>query len=248
MLRLFSLLLAASVATVGPSVAGELTPVSGQSTPVTSVVELFTSQGCSSCPPADALLHRYAQRPDVVALSLPVDYWDYLGWKDTLASPQFSERQRAYARARGDGLVYTPQVVVNGLVHVNGSRIDEIDRAIASTAAKLAPEYVPLRISDQGSRVVIEAAGSTNMHQSATLWVAAVQRTADIDIQRGENRGHTLKYFNVVRDLAPVGTWSGQPLRIELDRAAVLRGGAQTMAVLLQRGQGGPIIGAALLE
>ncbi len=85
------------------------------------MLELFTSQGCDTCPPADHVLASYAQRPDIIAISLPVDIWDYLGWKDTLASDKNSERQKFYAKARGDGAIYTPQVVVNGMIGVNGS-------------------------------------------------------------------------------------------------------------------------------
>ncbi len=103
----------------------------------TAVVELFTSQGCSSCPNADAVLGRLAKRDDIIALSLSVDYWDYLGWKDTLASPKFTERQRAYGKVRGDGAIYTPQLVVNGLAHVNGSDEGEIGRLIDKTAKTL---------------------------------------------------------------------------------------------------------------
>ena len=116
-------------------VLGWLTPAWAQSAspaglkPV-MVVELFTSQGCSSCPPADVVLNTIAHRKDVIALTLPVDYWDYLGWKDTNASPRFTERQRAYAKSRGDGLIYTPQAVVNGLVHVNGASQHDVEQAI----------------------------------------------------------------------------------------------------------------------
>src|SRR5262249_38071684 len=112
-----------------------------------AVVELFTSQGCSSCPAADALLKRLADRDDLVALSLSVDYWDYLGWRDTLASPKFAERQRAYARARGDGAIYTPQAVVNGMAHVNGSDEGQIARAIERTSKALS--VVPVRLSEE---------------------------------------------------------------------------------------------------
>src|SRR5947207_9771054 len=113
-----------------------------------AVFELFTSQGCSSCPNADALLARLAARDDVIALSLPVDYWDYLGWKDTLASPKFAERQRAYAQARGDGAIYTPQAVVNGLVHVNGADEGSIKRTMEKTGKTVTAFLVPIRMSE----------------------------------------------------------------------------------------------------
>ena len=132
----WSIFVALAAASAGALVVGSASTANAgkasntAATPVT-VIELFTSQGCSSCPTADALLESYADRPDVVALTLPVDYWDYLGWKDTLASPKFSARQRTYAKARGDGRVYTPQVVINGLQHAVGSSATDIDRAIA---------------------------------------------------------------------------------------------------------------------
>jgi len=140
-----------------PDTAAAVMPTRAANEP-TAVVELFTSQGCSSCPSADALLARLAGRDDVIALSLPVDYWDYLGWKDTLASPRFSERQRAYAHTRADGAIYTPQAVVNGLMHVNGADEGSIKRTIEKTgktldATKPAGEWNHLRvvISPDGS-------------------------------------------------------------------------------------------------
>ncbi len=108
--------------------------------PFKAVIELFTSQGCSSCPPADAVLKTLSENPSIIALSLPVDYWNYLGWKDTFASPRNSDRQRNYARARGDGAIYTPQVVVNGLIPVNGASKSEIEHAIAETSKTVGPQ------------------------------------------------------------------------------------------------------------
>lgn len=212
-----------------------------------STLELFTSQGCSSCPKADALLRSYAERRDIVALSLPVDYWDYLGWKDTLASPKFTSRQRAYADKRGDGRVYTPQVVVNGLTHVVGSRKDEIDRALAETAAKLAPDRVSLAAQSDGKTITIEAgaAPSGSSMSSGTIWLAVVQPSVEVEIRRGENHGKKVTYANVVRELTPVGMWSDKPTRIELQASAVLQAEDQRCAVLLQQGTVGAIVGAA---
>src|SRR5215813_8841702 len=121
-----------------------------------AVVELFTSQGCSSCPGADAVLGRLAERDDVIALSLSIDYWDYLGWRDTLASPKFSERQRAYAHTRGDGAIYTPQAIVNGLIHVNGADEGLIDHMIEKTGKSVAGSLVPVRLSENKERLVVE--------------------------------------------------------------------------------------------
>ena len=215
---------------------------------IVGVIELFTSQGCSSCPPADVLIKTYAARNDILALSLPVDYWDYLGWKDTLGSPKNSERQRNYAKARNDGQVYTPQAVVNGIAHVNGASAESIDAALAKTEAQLATNRVPLTFSLDRGNIVIEAgqAAETATIKEATVWLAVIQKSTDVVVARGENHGRTLSYTNVVRELTPVGTWTGQPMRIQLARSAVMRPQMESVAILIQQGKAGPIIGAAV--
>lgn len=216
-----------------------------------AVLELYTSQGCNSCPVADALLESYTNRGDVLALTLPVDYWDYLGWKDTLASPKFSARQRAYAKVRGDNRIYTPQMVVNGAVHVVGSSARDIDRAVADAGGRFASHRVPVKVAVEGGRIVVEvgetpaAAGEA---REATIWLASVQREAEVPIRGGENRGRTLKYFNVVRELTPVGMWSGKAARFEVAVEAVKVAGTDSCAVIMQTGKGGPVIGAAMLK
>jgi hypothetical protein len=223
-------------------------PPAPNALPRQAVVELFTSQGCSSCPAADALLHRLADRDDIIALSFPVDYWDYLGWRDTLASPKFSERQRAYARSRGDGAIYTPQVVVNGLAHVNGSDEGQIGRAIETTAKTVA--YVPIRLSEDKDKLIIEAAAAAPgaPPKDATLWLAVIATSIEVPIARGENQGKTVTYYNVVRELMPIGMWSGKTLTVQLERSSFMRPGTERCAVLLQQGHAGPIIGAALMK
>ncbi|MCH9808172.1 MAG: DUF1223 domain-containing protein [Alphaproteobacteria bacterium] len=220
-----------------------------QSSKVRAVVELFTSQGCSSCPPADKLLKTFVERPDVMALTLPVDYWDYLGWKDTFASPRYSERQRAYARSRGDGAVYTPQVVINGRGHAVGSKERQINKSIMAFE-KLAPLDVPVSISSKKGVMIIELGGAPEglKIKSATVWLAAVQKTGVVKIARGENRGRKLNYFNIVRDLAPVGMWNGKADRLELDLKSLSWTKMDACAVLVQEGIGGPILGAAWLD
>ena len=215
-----------------------------------TVVELFTSQGCSSCPRADAVLGRLAERDDVVALSLSIDYWDYLGWKDTLASPKFTERQRAYAHTRGDGAIYTPQAVVNGLVHVNGADEGLIDRTMESTGKAVARSIVPVRLSESKERLVVET-GSGQMGaaaKEATLWLAVIAAHVTVPITRGENEGKTVIYNNVVRDLMPIGMWNGKPMTVQLPRHSFMRPGADRCAAFLQQGNAGPIIGAAILQ
>jgi hypothetical protein len=215
-----------------------------------AVVELFTSQGCSSCPKADALLARLAEREDVIALSLPVDYWDYLGWKDTLASPRFSERQRAYAQARGDGAIYTPQAVVNGLSHVNGGDESAIGQNIEKTEKTLSPSHVPIRMSEDKDHLIVETGPSQSgaTAKEATLWLAVIAQTVTVPITRGENQGKTITYSNVVRELMPIGMWNGKPMTVQLARHSFTRPGAEKCAVLLQQGKAGPIIGAAMLQ
>ncbi len=215
---------------------------------ITSVVELFTSQGCSSCPTADALMEGYARRPNVLALSFSVDYWDYLGWKDTLASPKFTKRQRQYAGARGDGQVYTPQMVINGTAHVVGSNKAAIDAALVA-AARDTGELVGLKLQGQGQHLVIDCEGKAGGvgAKDATLWLVHVTRRVDVPIKRGENSGKTITYHNVVREMMPVGMWSGQPLTVKLERNAIAQSGGEIYAVLLQQGHAGPIIGAATI-
>ncbi|MBL8567117.1 MAG: DUF1223 domain-containing protein [Hyphomicrobiaceae bacterium] len=223
-------------------------------TPVSAVLELFTSQGCSSCPPADALFKSYVDRKDVVALSLPVDYWDYLGWKDTLASSKNSDRQRAYAKARGDGAVYTPQVVVNGSGHAVGSDAAAIERQIARTTMDFDHRRVAMRFWRASNVLIVEAAAANPADpdrpngargNEATLWLAAVQREAEVTIPKGENHGKTLKYYNVVEEMTPIGLWNGEAMRLQLPSQTFIKPGTYRYAVIMQQGTTGPIIGAA---
>jgi hypothetical protein len=193
-----------------------------------AVIELFTSQGCSSCPPADKLLGELAQDPTLLTLSLPVDYWDYLGWKDTLALKGHARRQRAYSQARGDRDVYTPQAVINGVVHVLGSDRAAIDKAIAETkqTARLLTVPVALKIADgkitvsvaaakgtDGSAAVAAAASAESPSteiSSADVWLCPVTDSAPVVVGRGENSGRSLVYHNVVRRWIKLGTWTGK--------------------------------------
>jgi hypothetical protein len=215
-----------------------------------AVVELYTSQGCSSCPAADTLLAQLAERGELVALSLSVDYWDYLGWRDTLANSKFTERQRAYAKVRGDGAIYTPQIVVNGIAHVNGSDEGQILQAIDKTSKAVAAQRVPIRLSEEKGKLIVEAGAAAPGTQvkDATLWLAIMSPKVEVSIGRGENQGKKITYTNVVRELMPIGSWSGKALTVELQRQAILRPGADRCAVLLQQGHAGPIVGAALMN
>lgn len=210
-----------------------------------AVMELFTSQGCSSCPAADALLGKIAsERKDVIAITLATDTWDYLGWKDTLSNPKFGARQRAYAKAFRD-MIYTPQAVINGAAHVNGAKRAKIDAAIAGSPAM----KVPVRLWEKSGRLMVETGASEEpTGRDATIWLAVISKSVSVPIERGENSGKTLTYFNVVRELTPIGMWSGKAVNVQLERSTIMRADTDACAVLIQEGQGGPILGAALLD
>ncbi len=215
-----------------------------------AVVELFTSQGCSSCPPADKLLGKFAKRDDVIALTFPVDYWDYLGWKDTLASPAFSARQRAYAKARGDGEVYTPQVVVDGVTHAVGSRPSEIRQAIYRSKKKLRNARVPLKMRAKGDTLIITVGDAPEgaSVKPATIWLALVKKSETVKISRGENRGRTITYHQVVRDMTPIGHWTGKRVVIRLPKHHLQNSDADGCIVLLQQDTAGPVLAAAEMK
>jgi hypothetical protein len=248
-MRLRSILLAvlASIAATSSLAADSVAGGQSSVTP-RAVVELYTSQGCSSCPPADALLGKLAADPSIIALSFPVDYWNYLGWKDTFGSPRNSERQRNYARARGDGAIYTPQAIINGEVHVNGASEAEIEKAIQTTSEKVGPQHIPIRFWQERNTLNFALGGEEPGHaaREATIWLGVVQSSGTVDIKEGENQGKQLTYTNIVRELTPIGLWRGQPLEIQLPRAALMQAEIQKIVVLLQEDRSGPIIGGML--
>lgn len=214
-----------------------------------TVIELFTSQGCSSCPPADELLAKLARQPNVVALSFSVDYWDYIGWKDTFASPAFTARQKAYASARRDGHVYTPQAIVNGLDHAVGSDAAAIDRAARATygrqGAMQALLDAKLVNGDLLCRIGPAPAGAPSR---ATLWLYRVLSARDVKIGRGENRGRKVTYVNIVRSVQKFGEWDGKAAQLSVSAADLKKGGSEGWVLLLQAGapgRPGPVLGAA---
>ena len=215
-----------------------------------AVIELYTSQGCSSCPPADKLLKKLAKRNDIIALTLPVDYWDYLGWKDTLASPVFSARQRAYAKTRGDGQVYTPQAVIDGTYHVVGSQASSIEQAISKSKEKLKNARIPLSVETRGDTLIITvgAAPSNTRVKPATIWLALVKKSIPVKISRGENRGKIITYHQVVRNLTPVGQWTGQEVTIRLPKRHLQSKETDGCTVLLQQDTAGPILAAVEIK
>lgn len=208
------------------------------------VLELFTSQGCSSCPPADALLKNLAKRDDIVALSFPVSYWDYLGWKDTLAKNEYNERQYEYAQRRGDREIYTPQLVVNGMTHVVGSRAGAIDTAIRLTNEKLDRVRVPVRVEINDGKATISAgsAPEDSAMRVGRLLLVCYSHSEEIAIGRGENTGREVTYTNVAREIIPVGKWNGENIQytVNLPNENSFDG----IAVLLQENESAAMLGA----
>jgi hypothetical protein len=209
------------------------------------VVELYTSQGCSSCLPADALLSRLADRKDVLAMSLPVTYWDMLGWKDTLASDANTRRQKAYAAAMGHGGVYTPQMIVDGTSDMVGSREAAVDAAIAARQADMISVPVTLQASHTELHIAI---GPGDPNANATIWLFHILGRASVNVGGGENNGHVLAYRNVVRDVKAVGIWKGQAVSLDLPRAELASAPHDAVAVVVQDGGYGHIVGAAMID
>ncbi|NRA99107.1 MAG: DUF1223 domain-containing protein [Rhodobacteraceae bacterium] len=203
------------------------------------VVELYTSQGCSSCPPADALMHGLSMRDDVIGLALHVDYWDYIGWKDEFADPAYTNRQRLYARARGTRTVYTPQMVVHGNDFVVGFKPDDLAAAIRSNKAK--PYTVDVDASRRGNTITVEVEPKSAPVGEASVYVVTYAPHRQVDIRRGENAGRTLDYYNIVTSWTRIGVWDGAgresfAARMPNDEDAV---------VLVQPTDYGPMLAAA---
>ena len=211
-----------------------LTPQSAQAEP-RAVLELFTSQGCSSCPPADKLIAEYARDPSVIAMSLAVDYWDYLGWKDTLALTGHSNRQRAYARARGDRQVYTPQMVVDGAVHALGSDKAAIERAIRQTRDQ-SSLLLPVKIEQAGDHLMVTVPAAKDEKGQGEIWLCPITKSIPVAVGRGENSGHTITYTNVVRRWIKLGDWSGKAETYTVPMKDVQSGGIDSAAVVVQSG------------
>lgn len=212
------------------------------------VVELFTSQGCSSCPPADELLGELADEPSVVALSLHVPYWDYIGWKDQFATPAFEQRQRKYNAVFGRPNVYTPQLVVQGREHMPGNRAAGVMMTVTDYARKQNPADVRLR--REGDELVVDvapagAADQDAMNRAATIWVFGYTGPHEVTPDRGENRNDTITYHNVVREYRRARDWdAATPIqfRVEIDDQM---GG---YAVVVQEDQFGGVYGAGKID
>jgi hypothetical protein len=202
------------------------------------VVELFTSQGCSSCPPADAYVGKLSTRADVLALSFHVDYWDDLGWRDRFALAESVKRQNLYARNLGRSSVYTPQLVVDGHDDSVGSDGKAVARALSETR-----DGVPVGVSVRDAEVLVEIGAQPGVPPSDVMLVAYLRHAVSA-IGRGENAGRTLEEFNVVRNLRTLGVWKGQAQSFRVPVVS-LPSDATDVAVLVQRSGQAPIIGAA---
>lgn len=215
-------------------------PVLAQDNPV--VVELYTSQGCSSCPPADAMLHELADRDDVIALALHVDYWDYIGWKDPFGDPAHATRQRAYAAAGNRRSIFTPEMVVNGVTDIVGAKPMKLSEAIVKHAAE--PAQVVVELARAGDTLTIDARAVTPISKPLTVHMLRYTPRQTTKIKRGENGGRTLQYSNVVRDWTVIGTWDARaPLRMKAQITGDL-----PAVVIVQHAKAGPIVGAARLR
>mgnify|MGYP001765496867 CR=1 FL=1 len=205
------------------------------------VVELYTSQGCSSCPPADALLARLADEPGVIALALHVDYWDYIGWEDAFADPGFTKRQKAYAKAAGERMVYTPQMIIDGVARVVGHEPGEVAAAIARAAA--APRPVTLSVSRDAGHITIRAEANPPLSGPAIVQLVGYAPGKTVEIRSGENAGLAVEYRNIVTSWQSLGEWSGQgPLELS---AAMAEGPG---VVILQSKGPSAILAAARVE
>ena len=234
--------LAAAVLALGVISAAAL---AGDRSP--TVVELFTSQGCSSCPPADEYLGELARRDDLIALSFHVDYWDYIGWKDTFALPQSTARQRRHGRFLNARYVYTPEMVIDGIVDVVGSRTDDVERTIAEARLSTRDPLPVALVASTRDRATIGIGAGSGM-PSADVWLIEFDAKRTVDVQRGENSGRRLTYHNVVRNIRKVGLWRGDAMDISVDLAPMREAGRDGCVVIVQKEGGGPVFGAAQLR
>ncbi len=212
--------------------------VAAQTSPV--VVELYTSQGCSSCPPADEILRTLAGREDIIALALHVDYWDYIGWKDSFGSPAFTRRQHGFARAAQARTVYTPQFIVGGTDFVVGAKSMELMDAVAGQR----PNDIALNVSRSGNSLRISAAPGRVAGRDMVVQVVRYTPEEQVSIQRGENAGRTISYSNIVTSWDVVGQWDG----LSALNLTTPVSGNSPVVVIVQDAAFGPILAAARLR
>ncbi len=206
------------------------------------LVELYTSQGCSSCPPADALMHELAQRSDVIPLALHVDYWDYIGWADNFANPEHTARQQGYARVAGARSIYTPQMIIGGEDHVIGTKPMELADNIMSQ--KTDPTGVDVSISRSGDQVHITGQTARNLPNGTVVQIVRYTPEQTVSIRRGENAGRELSYANIVTDWRAVGEWRGTD---DLDMVVDVTG-TEPIVVVVQEPGPGSVMATAVLR
>jgi hypothetical protein len=206
------------------------------------VVELFTSQGCSSCPPADELFARLAKNPHVIPLALHVDYWDYIGWTDSFAKAQFTDRQKAYARAIGSRTIYTPQLIVGGMDRVEGHQPDQVKALIKRHLEQSAP--VDLSLQREGTTLTIDATTEAPFADPVRVQLVRYRPSETVDITRGENAGRVVTYHNIVTAWDGLGEWTGEaPLSLRVEAP-----GDEPAVVILQGRGPSAIMAAARIE
>lgn len=232
-------LLAASIGLAGPVAASEAT---GNLT----VVELFTSQGCNSCPPADKYLSELAKRDDILVLSWNVEYWDYLGWKDTLALPGNSDRQRAYNRQLGRPGVYTPEMVIQGMFQAPGTDRRSVEKKIKK-ARKISGHHLDIAVIDAHETLTVRvgAGGMSDHGMPCDISLVKYEKSHTIPIRSGENNGAELTYTNVVTGVESLGAWQGGVVELQIDKSTLSPEGN---AILIQEGEGGPLLAARVIE
>ncbi|MEM8695254.1 MAG: DUF1223 domain-containing protein [Pseudomonadota bacterium] len=209
-------------------------------------IELFTSQGCSSCPPADRLVSELVADPGLVIITRPVTYWDRLGWRDTLARPENTALQRAYANrlSRGGGRSYTPQAVVNGRVGLVGSRRGELEQAVAEARAERPKTSITIEENETGYRILIDGTAESD----AVVRLLALDRSETVDIGRGENGGRSVTYTNILRAERDIGHWTGGELAIEIGAEDLYAEGSDRYAIVVRNGSSGSILAAQYLD
>jgi hypothetical protein len=227
-----------SLALIAPSLAGEIKLAPK------AVLELFTSQGCKSCPKADAMLDEMGNRPDVVTLAYHVDYWDYVGWEDTFGTKENSDRQRDYAESWGSSRIFTPQLVVNGKGGLNGSKRDAVNGALGGASLPL-----DVKLSEATDNMLQVSVPAKAGEPDAMIWLVTFLDRADVTIERGENEGKQVAYTQIVTGRQVLGMWkAGAGAELTLPLAEVLTGRSNGAVILLQQdhnGLPGAIVGAA---
>jgi hypothetical protein len=195
------------------------------------------------------LLAKLTKRPDVLPMSLPVTYWDMLGWKDTLASETNTRRQKSYAAQMGQSAVYTPQIIVDGVSDVVGSREQSVEAAIDTRARDTWSDDVAIALKESANALHIAIGSGDRNKPPATVWMFHLRGQATVAIGGGENDGRTMTYHNVVGDLKAVGQWKGEPLTIDLPRSGMEGLPHDAVVVVVQGGGGyGKVMGAAMLN